>query len=248
MKTVKSITKKAAIVLLVATILAGCGTIQPQRFGKNASGAAIDTTLVDENGNTKIDNSLLSQALEKIPAGELSEAEANALIFMREEEKLAHDVYVALGDIWGLNIFSNISQSEATHTDAVKNLIDRYGLSDPAADKAPGEFVNAELQELYNQLVAQGSQSLADALRVGATIEDLDIVDLQTRIAQTERSDIQLVYENLMKGSRNHLRSFTKTLAKQTGESYQPQYLEQAEFDAIINSDMERGQGQGKGR
>ena len=142
MKVFSKSSHVAIALLVVIAILAGCGTIQPQRFGKNASGAVIDTTLVDEDGTTTIDNSLLSQALEKIPAGELSEAEANALIFMREEEKLAHDVYVALGDIWGLNIFSNISQSEATHTDAVKNLIDRYGLSDPAADKAPGEFVN----------------------------------------------------------------------------------------------------------
>ena len=230
--------------LVLLSLFVGCVAIQPQRLGA----ASFNLTSVTESGSTAINDTLLRQSLAQIATGPISSAEADALLFMREEEKLAHDVYVTLGTMWGLPIFNNISQSEATHTSAIKMLLDRYQLSDPAATTSVGEFVNPTLQELYNQLVEQGSQSLADALRVGATIEDLDIVDLQTRNAQTERADIQLVYQNLMRGSRNHLRSFVSTLGRQTGESYQPQYLDQATFDSILSTAVERGQGRGRGR
>lgn len=101
----------------------------------------------------------------------LSEAEIAGLVYMREEEKLAQDVYLALYAEWGLPIFQNIANSEQTHTDAVKTLLDRYGVEDPAVETAAGEFVNADLQALYDQLTALGEQSLGDALKVGATIE-----------------------------------------------------------------------------
>jgi len=98
--------------------------------------------------------------------------------------------------------------------DAVKTLLDRYDLEDPAAGTVVGVFTNATLQELYEQLIDEGSQSLADALRVGATIEEIDILDLEERIAQTDNRDIELVYKNLMRGSRNHLRAFGSTLER----------------------------------
>lgn len=180
----------------------------------------------------------------------LSAAEIEGLVFMREEEKLAHDVYLALYAKWGLPIFQNIAQSEQSHIDAVKTLLDRHGIADPASAQA-GVFTNATLQQLYDQLVAQGSQSLAGALRVGAAIEEIDIVDLQKRIAQTSPADIKLVYENLMRGSRNHLRSFVTQLKSQMGETYVPQHLTQAEYDAILKSSIEsggNGVGQANGR
>jgi uncharacterized membrane protein YgcG len=139
-----------------------------------------------------------------------------------------------------MQVFSNIASSESTHMDAVKTLIDRYGLEDPVGGREIGEFANEELQALYNQLVAQGSQSLVDALRVGAAIEEIDILDLQEYIAQTDKPDIQMVYENLERGSRNHLRAFVSALERQ-GVSYEPSYLSPEQFEEIVNSDIERG-------
>jgi hypothetical protein len=109
---------------------------------------------------------------------------------------------------------------------AVAGLLERYGLPDPAADTAVGVFTNPELQALYDQLMEEGSKSLADALRVGALVEEVDIVDLEDYIEQTDNEDLILVYQNLLKGSYNHLRAFTSTLEKQTGEIYQLQLLE----------------------
>jgi len=204
---------------------------------------STDVTDVDEDGNTTVDQDALDSALETTAAGTLSDVEIQGILYMREEEKLARDVYLALYETWTMPIFKNISDSEATHMDAVKTLIDRYNLADPAQDKDVGVFVDATLQQLYDQLVAQGRQSLSSALHVGAAIEEIDILDLQEYIAQTDKPDIKLVYENLTKGSRNHLRSFISTLSKREGETYQPQYLDQDTYTAIVGSDMERGRG-----
>lgn len=142
----------------------------------------------------------------------LSAAENAGVLFMREEEKLARDVYLFLGDIYDIPVFSNIASSEQRHMDAVLGLIDKYGLDDPAAGNELGEFTDATLQALYDQLVAQGSASLDDALAVGVLIEETDIADLETHIAETSRNDIRRVYENLLRGSQNHLAAFQSQL------------------------------------
>ena len=176
-------------------------------------------------------------------AGALSATEIEGILFMREEEKLARDVYLALCEAWGIPIFENIAQGEATHMDAVKTLIDRYDLQDPAAGNDVGIFVDQGLQLLYDELLATGSQSLASALSVGAAIEEIDILDLEEYLTQTDHADIQAVYQNLAKGSRNHLRSFVSTLEKRTAENYEPQYVGQAAYDAILGAAAERGKG-----
>jgi hypothetical protein len=182
--------------------------------------------------------------------GVLSESDQQALIFMREEEKLAHDIYVAMFERWGLPIFQNISSSEQSHTEAVETLLDRYDISDLASSE-PGVFSNPDLQALYNDLLTQGSQSLAEALRVGAAIEEIDILDLQERLAVTSNSDIQQVFNNLLQGSYNHLKAFTSTLMTQTGETYQPQFMTLEEYQAITagsNAFGNQGNGMRDGR
>ena len=205
---------------------------------------------VTEEEATFVDVGDLWSAISQIPAGELSEAEKEGILYMREEEKLARDVYLRLYEIWGLQIFRNIADSEQTHMDAVKLLISRYNLEDPAPSEV-GKFSNLTLQELYYQLVELGSKSLEDALKVGAMIEEIDIVDLKRHINVTDNQDIILVYENLMKGSRNHLRAFVSQLESR-GVEYVPQYLSPEEYQAIISTPIETGnvgsgQGQGAG-
>jgi hypothetical protein len=177
----------------------------------------------------------------------LSTAEIEGLAYMREEEKLARDVYLALYEQWGLPIFQNIAGSEQAHMDSVLLLLDQYGLADPAAGLDTGEFSQPFFQSLYAQLVAQGRLSSADALIVGANIEELDIVDLQARAAQTSNEYINQVYANLLAGSENHLRAFVSNLERQTGEVYQPVYLDQVTYQTIISAAGERGNGYGRG-
>jgi hypothetical protein len=172
--------------------------------------------------------------------GELSTAEAEALTFMREEEKLAHDVYTVMYEQWGLPIFLNISRSEQAHTDAVKTLLDNYAVPDPASNEF-GVFTNQELQALYDDLISQGSQSLTEALRVGAAIEEIDILDLQERLVDTDNADVLRVFNNLLQGSTNHLNAFTSTLASQTGETYQPQFMSTDDLEANLGKAMLNG-------
>jgi hypothetical protein len=177
------------------------------------------------------------------PTGELTDFEIEALQFMREEEKLARDVYLTLYEIWGTPIFSNIAGSEQAHMDAVAYLLEAYGLEDPAAGKAIGEFENSELQALYNQLVAQGQESMEDALLVGGAIEEIDILDLQENLAVIENPSVIQVFENLLRGSINHLKGFVRNYESQTGNSYGPQYMSQEAFEALIGSSSGQGNG-----
>ena len=178
--------------------------------------------------------------LPAVSGGALSAEEIDGLYYMREEEKLAHDVYVALHTRWGANVFNNIAQSEVQHTEAVRQRILDHGLVDPAANSPAGVFLNADLQALYNMLVARGQGSLIAALKVGCLIEETDIRDLVVRRAQVDSEpDIVVVYDNLLCGSRNHLRAFNQQLVAQGG-SYAAQVIPQAEWYAIANSAQER--------
>ena len=176
----------------------------------------------------------------------LTDAEKADLLHMREEEKLARDVYLTLYDKWGMPVFSNIARSEQMHMDAIGTLLANYGLDDPVAqtNDQRGVFANSALQDLYNQLVEQGSASLTDALTVGATIEDLDIKDLDDAIARTTHTDIQSVYNLLRNGSYHHMQAFVGTLRAKGGE-YTPQFISQEAFDKIMSGTMNGMMGKG---
>jgi hypothetical protein len=190
--------------------------------------------IVNENGTSKVNESALNSTIGQIALGTLSATEKEGLLYMAEEEKLAGDVYQTLGAVWNLQVFNNIGEAERTHEAAVMVLINRYGLEDPTI-KEVGKFSNATLQKIYEELISKGKTSLKDALDVGAEIEEIDILDLQKCVAQTDKADIKLVYENLMRGSGNHLRAFVSNLNRH-GYGYTTIYLSREEYDNIINN------------
>jgi hypothetical protein len=242
----------AIVVGLLSVALVACDVTSASAPAEAASstsavaaptGSYEDGAKVDEGGNTSVPAVEQNGPPTETSPETLTDAEVEGLLYMREEEKLARDVYQALYDKWGMRIFQNIAQSEQTHMDAVKTLIDHYGLEDPAAGKDVGVFANPTLQALYDQLIEEGNRSLADALQAGAAIEEIDILDLEERIAQTDKADIQRIYGNLTKGSQNHLRAFVSTLQRREGETYQPQFLSQTAYEAIVDATRGRGQG-----
>lgn len=131
---------------------------------------------------------------------------------MVAEEKVAHDVYVTLGDMYDVSTFDRIANSEDRHQDAVRTLLDAYGVADPTVGDEVGEFDDPVFQAMYDDMVAQGSASLADAAQVGITIEEVDIADLQDALDAGQPADIERVFTNLLNGSTKHLAAFT-TLA-----------------------------------
>lgn len=218
-------TKITLLLLIVLTILTiACTPMQAEN--NQLLAPSMEET---EKGHTHI-------SLDEFPMQEISEEEKEGLLLMREEEKLARDVYLELYDLWGQQTFSNIAQSEHTHTMEVKALLDRYEIEDPVTTDERGVFTNEELQILYDSLVEQGSSSLVDALTVGALVEDLDIKDLEDLIAEADNEDIIYTYTNLKMGSENHLRSFTRQLER-NGASYTPSYITQEQYDLILSQD-----------
>lgn len=184
---------KVRTLLVVALVLAVVGGM-----------TTVNITLAQQNrGST-------SQATLKTL--QLTELEEQNILFMREEEKLARDVYLVMYDLWGADVFANISESEQRHMDAIKNLITRYGLEDPVAVDVIGEFVDPDLQLLYDKLVKSGEETLEDALLVGVQIEEKDIADLIQALEDTDKRNITRVFQNLLNGSYNHLDAFNACL------------------------------------
>ena len=215
------------VAAVAAASLAGCGT-------STLSSAEDGTTVTPGAATTTTGTATTATDLT------VGDAVAVDLVFLREEEKLARDVYITLGERWGLLILANISASEQQHMDAVLQLLQAAGIPDPAAGMGVGEFTNAELGALYVELVDSGTVSSVDALFVGATIEDLDLFDLAGMAERTQDPRILTVYESLMKGSRNHLRSFVEHLTA-AGVTYQPQFIDEATFEAVVTSPAEHG-------
>ena len=141
----------------------------------------------------------------------LTDVVRDGLIYMREEEKVARDVYRALYQKFTLRVFVNIPKSEQRHMDAIKKLLDRYGIEDPVGENGEGVFRNEGLQKLYTDLVARGSVSTQEAYAVGRLIEETDIADLDHHLAEVDgNSDIAAVYAQLRVGSTHHLRAFSR--------------------------------------
>ncbi len=163
----------------------------------------------------------------------LTQSEIDDLKFLREEEKLAQDVYLFSFNKYQVSIFDNISQSEQKHMNSILNLMNKYGIPDSASSEI-GVFNNPNLQSLYTSLTTQSNISLVEALKVGATIEDLDINDIDDFIGNTTKSDLLNVYDNLTCGSKNHIRSYTNQLSS-NNVTYEPQFISIEYYTAILS-------------
>ena len=171
---------------------------------------------------------------------QLSAAEQADLLFMREEEKLARDTYLTLYEKWNFSVFTNIAESEQSHMDAMLKLLKKYKLPDPVGSNGIGVFSDQTLQSLYNTLIAKGQVSGLEALKVGGLIEEKDMIDIKAAIERSQQDAIDAVYESLICGSRNHLRSFATNIQALTSQPYVAQLLDPAEVSQILNSPMER--------
>jgi len=248
MKINRAITFALLLILFAATnFVSGCkeeGTAQPINGTKSIAAT--------NNADTLNCNCIIN------PSAEISSEEVAMLKYMMEEEKLARDVYTTFSSEYSLPIFANIAKSEQHHMDRVLCLLKYYTI-EGAASAETGVFNNPELQELYNNLIAQGSVSLVDALTVGATIEDVDIHDLNLYTQQTENEAIITVFKHLACGSGNHMRAFSRLLSK-NDVVYTPQFISQDEYNTLLSAENKpcgnrtgngkqnwNGKGKGKG-
>jgi hypothetical protein len=137
------------------------------------------------------------------------------LAYNAEEEKLAHDLYIEFANRYDATIFDRIAGAESKHLDAVRTMLDRYGIADPTADKAVGQFTNPDVQATYDTLLAQGITSEQAALQVGVTVETDDIEQLRSALDDgLTAPDVQRVYTRLLTASEHHLTAFTAWLGR----------------------------------
>jgi len=190
----------AVVIAAVAAIQIGTDSATAQGGPNRAAGTQAESVHVDPDTATG-----------------LTAEEAADLQYMREEEKLAQDVYTLLGAKYDSRVFTNIARSESQHTATVKEFLDAFEVADPAAGRPAGSYADDELQALYATLVAQGEKSLTDAIEVGIAIEKRDIADLEARIAATDRVDLKAMYTSLLRASQNHLSAFTRQIDGSAG-------------------------------
>ncbi len=146
----------------------------------------------------------------------LTDAEKADILFIREEEKMARDLYTAAYKKWNIPVFWNIARSEQTHMDSVKTLVTRYNLADPVVNQA-GIFTNKEIQQLYNSFLDEISISPKSALEAAVAVERQDIADLSDALSHTKVRDLTRVFTNLKQGSANHERAFSSVLKRYQG-------------------------------
>ncbi len=198
-------------VLLVMVVAVGCGDEADAGTTVGSSAPSTEAGATEVSAPSTVDVATGDgHPSADIQAAPLTDEDTEALIYLREEEKLAHDVYTVLYEEWGTKVFDNISRSESRHMASMKTLVDSYGLADPVGANEVGVFSNEELQSLFDTLVAQGRTSETEALKVGVAIENKDIGDLERLIASTTHDDIAQVAQNLLDGSRNHLAAFSR--------------------------------------
>jgi hypothetical protein len=164
------------------------------------------------------------------------------LIRLYEEEILAHDLYVALGNEYpDIMPLRNIPRSELMHRDALGAILKSEGIQLPRPARGR-RFVTEGLDETYVKWLAEGKKSARDACRVGVRLEDFDIVDL--RKAQTDFPAHKEVLGQLEAASNNHLRAFHRNLTARDGK-YTPEALSPDDLKAILSGGGDGGRGCG---
>lgn len=198
-----------------------------------------------------------------VGAATLDHAEETHLVFMREEEKLARDVYLTFAQMYpNQPVFQTIATiSEQTHTDTLHDKLAMYLITDPNPDandlpSSIGVFTGVEygpyFTEKFTTLTSMGMQSELHALYVGALIEELDmhdivqcpkvIVETDPAIEEdgcglnyTDERPLKQAYSSLVAGSESHLKAYVGQIEAVIGVgNYEAQYLTQEQVDAIL--------------
>jgi hypothetical protein len=209
------ITALAATASLALIALTGCSsatdTAAPESTNPAASSPAASASSSESATAPKVTTKPKAPVVDKGIA--TADETESMLTYLIEEEKLAKDVYQAMFDLWGSKVFGNILKSEESHQSQVLSVMATRDIADPRSSQ-PGVFKNADLQKLFDELIAKGKTSAVDAYEVGVAIEVLDIDDLTKMLATAKDADVIAMMENLRKGSENHLRAFNNQLNK----------------------------------
>ena len=194
------ITKKQLTVTLIVVLAIGLVATGIYAVGKDSDSATISNkSTTQQPNNPSTPSSMPTQSTEQ------------QLVYLIEEEKLAHDVYTAMYEKYGANVFGNILKSETTHQSRVLTLLQARNIADQRSSELC-VFNNDELQNLYDVLITQDNKSALEAYKVGMAVEEKDIADISNQLATTTEEDVVITLESLRSASENHLRAFNRQL------------------------------------
>lgn len=213
----------------------GPNTINEERCKMTKYGYRTRQNTQRGRGNTN--GSVMGYCLGLAAGAPLETAEQEDLLYLYEEEKMARNLYQQLGEQFQtVPVFKNITNSEDRHTARVASMLSRYSIDYSALAANPaGQFSNTRIQEKFNELITLGLTDNAEALRVGAMVEEADIADLKEAITATTHEDLRCVFTNLRNASINHLQAFVRNLER-LGETYQPQIVSEEEYAELLTS------------
>ncbi|MCK9580774.1 MAG: DUF2202 domain-containing protein [Methanoregula sp.] len=204
----------AIILVILLVVVFGTGPVTPAQNAGPGAGYGHEQVQSAGTGAGPGAGGIYPTLLPLTDTTPLTDIETAYIIFMREEEQMAHDLYARWAGSYTIPVFSNIADSETMHAYEVQLLIDRYGLSDKRIGTASSGYTDPVIQSLHDSLAAHGDTSLNGALEAGLAIKDRDIADLDMAIANTTRPDIIRVYSNLRQGSENHRSAFLRQLGR----------------------------------
>jgi len=207
------------ILLAAASLVAGASVSLPAQAAPGPESIAGPASLpAVSEGVGSIAAPAATLAMETGEEG-FDPEDAAGLQFMVQEEKLAHDLYLAFSERWGFPVFERIAASETAHQAAVARLLSVYGVDNPVATAGVGVFADPGLQALNDELLAEGTGSVEAALRAAIRVEETDIGDLEVRLAATDDARIQQVYASLLRGSNRHLQAFSRQSVSGAGNA-----------------------------
>lgn len=144
-----------------------------------------------------------------VATGTMTDGQKAELAFMAEEELVAHDLYTVFAGLYDTPVFNKVANSESKHLEAVRTLMERYGVTDPTVDHTAGVFSDESLQKLYDELLVLGQSSEEGALEAGRTVEKTDIEGLTAAAkGATTAPDAKAVFTRLLEASKHHLTAF----------------------------------------
>lgn len=226
----------SAAVVVLAT--ASCTKENPAVEAEEimASGIQMSVLQVKSDGTTTFDMTTMSAPFDS--TADLTASEIEYIYAVREDEKLARDLYYAFFNTYKLKAFENISKAEENHMKATERLLEYYGIEYPAAGER-GKFANSVRQAQYDSLLQKGSTAL-EAFKVMAQYEEYNIVQYKKDLAGIVNPNVKIVIENLEKGSENHFKATIRQITA-LGGTYTAQLMTQEEYRAIIAIGFEKG-------
>ena len=211
MRTARTATGMALATLAAIAVATGTAAAFPNGNGTGTctgTGSAMSQSGMGRGMGQGMGQRGTGLNLSTLPSGTLTTAQRAELASMAEEEKMAHDVYVALAaDFPSLVQFDRIAAAETQHLTTIRLMLDKYGIDDPTTGYDAGEFASDRFNDLYTDLV-NSATSAAAALEVGVTIEETDIADLKDALSGLTAPDVTQVYTHLLTASERHLAAF----------------------------------------